>query len=106
MHTVAGRSIDHLLLADGRRLSPYQLTCALELVPGVARYQVVQLNPGQLQIKVIPYPSYNEQSEREIQSKLRALLGDGIDIEIRIVTELGRDSGGKFRVVMRNHDRG
>ena len=106
MHTVEGRMVDHVLLPDGRRVSPYQLTCTLEGVPGIGRYQVVQLRSHLLLIKVIPNRLYGEESERQIQSKLRFLLGDGIDIETEIVHELAKDAGGKFRVVMRSHDQG
>lgn len=37
-----GREIDGLLLPTGKRISPYRITLALETVPGIRRYQVVQ----------------------------------------------------------------
>lgn len=101
MHTVVGRTIDHVVLPDGRRISPYQLTCTLERIPGIGRYQVVQLRDDRLLVKLIPNPSYGEQTERQIQADLADLLGGGVAIETQIVDELEKDSSGKFRVVMR-----
>lgn len=37
-----GREIDGVLMRNGRRISPYRLTLALESVPGITRYQIVQ----------------------------------------------------------------
>jgi phenylacetate-CoA ligase len=37
-----GREIDGVLLQDGQRVSPYRLTLAMETVPDVERFQIVQ----------------------------------------------------------------
>jgi len=37
-----GREIDGILMRNGKRISPYRLTLALESVPGIERYQIVQ----------------------------------------------------------------
>ena len=39
---IAGREAEFLQLADGRRLSPYLLTTAVETAPGLVKYQFVQ----------------------------------------------------------------
>ena len=43
---VTGREADMLELQGGRRVSPYALTCALERVGQVLRYQITQLGSG------------------------------------------------------------
>ncbi|HKP50886.1 MAG TPA: hypothetical protein VJU17_12765, partial [Gemmatimonadales bacterium] len=40
---VTGRISDVLVMRDGLRISPYALTCAIEQIPGLLRYQVSQL---------------------------------------------------------------
>ncbi len=47
---VTGRRADVLVLADGCRVSPYALTCAMEQVAEVRRYQVTQLDPVRLRV--------------------------------------------------------
>jgi phenylacetate-CoA ligase len=42
---IEGRSVDLLHLPAGRVVSPYRLTLAIEAIPGVTRYQVVQEEP-------------------------------------------------------------
>ena len=50
---VTGRAADVLVLRGGQRISPYALTCALERVSGVLRYQVSQLDPARVRVRAI-----------------------------------------------------
>jgi len=45
-----GRSLDSLKLPDGRRVSPYRLLTALEGVPGIAEYRVLQQHDGRVDV--------------------------------------------------------
>ena len=42
MQTVEGRIADCITLSDGREISPYRLTCTLEQIPGIGRYQILK----------------------------------------------------------------
>ena len=50
---VSGRLADMLVLQGGQRISPYALTCALERIGGVLRYQVSQLDPARVRVRAI-----------------------------------------------------
>jgi hypothetical protein len=50
---VTGRRADMLVLEGGHRVSPYALTCAMERVGDVLRYQVTQLEPSRLRVRAI-----------------------------------------------------
>ena len=41
---ISGRQVDCLKLANGRWLSPYEVTLALDRVDGIREYQVIQRN--------------------------------------------------------------
>ena len=101
LHTLEGRSVDCITLADGRRISPYQLTCTVEKVSGIQRYQLVQGAPGRLTLKVLPSPDFSDATLTESRAALIRLLGDTLQIEVRQVKDLGRSANGKFRVVAR-----
>jgi len=99
MQAVEGRTVDCLTLAGGRTISPYQLTCTLEQVPGIQRYQIVQTSQERLVVKVIPNEHFTEQTMVRIKAELAGLLGRGINVEPTLVRELPKDQSGKFRVV-------
>ena len=100
MQTVEGRTVDCLTLADGRRISPYQLTCTLERIPGIQRYQIVQASQAHLVVKIIPNRQFSEPALSRVKAELAALLGHTMTIEPVLVPELPKDQSGKFRVVM------
>ena len=101
MRTVEGRIVDCVDLPDGRRVSPYQLTCAVEQVPGVQRYQIIQSRDGSLLVKVIPTAGFDATGHTRIKRELEELLGHAVAVESVLVDELPRDGSGKFRVVRR-----
>ncbi len=100
MQTVEGRSVDCLTLVDGRIISPYQLTCTLEQIRGLQRYQIVQASQERLVVKFIPNQHFAAQTIPRIKAELGQLLGAGMRIEPQLVRELPKDHTGKFRVVM------
>lgn len=95
---VLGRSVDYLDLPDGRTVSPYSLTCAVENVPGIAQYQIVQTRPDRVVVRVVPGDSFGDATRPAITAALRPTLG-GLDIEIEETSHIPTGPGGKFRVV-------
>jgi phenylacetate-CoA ligase len=92
---VSGRTVDCLRLPDGRTLSPYRVTLALEPIPGLSRYQVVQ---NQLDSILLRYEGTSA-AQRGAQQALTGLVGSGVRIEIRREDSIHPVPGRKFRVV-------
>ena len=99
MDTVEGRMVDCLTLSDGRTVSPYQLTCLVEQIPGIQRYQIIQTQQDGILVKIIPDGRFTEQTSQRIIEDLTAILGEKIRIHTELVQEISKDSSGKFRVV-------
>ncbi len=99
MNTVEGRMVDCLTLSNGRTVSPYQLTCLVEQIPGIQRYQIIQTQKDGILVKIIPDGRFTEQTSQRIIDDLNALLGEKILIHTELVQEIPKDSSGKFRVV-------
>lgn len=98
MGVVSGREADHLELPAGRRLSPYALTCALEGVPGMLRYQVTELAPGRLRVRArVADPS--AEAESAIRRAVREAAGVEMDVEVLLTDRFSAGPNGKFRVV-------
>jgi phenylacetate-CoA ligase len=95
-----GREVEMLQLTDGRRLSPYVLTTAIEDLPGLSRYQFVQTAADRLELRFIALDA-KPVDRGEIESRLARLLGAGLDVCAREVSEIPRTPGGKRKVFVR-----
>ena len=97
---VSGRSADMLVLAGGQRISPYALTCALERVSGVLRYQVTQLDPARVRVRAIAEAAANRATiAQEMRTALRFDVATFLDADVEFVDRLPTGPRAKFRVV-------
>jgi phenylacetate-CoA ligase len=97
---MSGRSADVLVLRGGQRISPYALTCALERVSGVLRYQVRQLDPARVRVWAIAEGSADrERIARQMRSALRFDVAPFLDADVEFVDRLPTGPRAKFRVV-------
>lgn len=100
MRTVEGRMADSIVLPDDNRLSPYQITCTVEQVPGIGRYQVYQPSAGDLVVRVIPNEQYGPETDTRLVAALTTLLKNQLSISVERVDEIPKGPGGKFQVVL------
>ena len=97
---VTGRRADMLVLEGGHRVSPYALTCAMERVGDVLRYQVTQLEPARLRVRAI----LDGVADRtvvagRIRSVIRHEVAPFLETDVEFVDRLPRGPRAKFRVV-------
>ena len=100
---VSGREVDMLVLADGRRLSPYLLTSIIELDPGIRRYQIVQDSPSDLEVRYLSL-SDGAVNEAQLSRSLAGVLGESLQIRFERVAGLPRTERGKQKVFLRNFE--
>jgi len=98
MERIEGRIVDFLILNGGRLVSPYTLTCALENVPGLIRYQIIQEEVGHIKIKLISDEKFGPESLHQIEEEVKRVLGNDVKVEI-VMDDISKDESGKFRVV-------
>jgi len=97
---VTGRAADVLVLRGGQRISPYALTCALERVGGILRYQVSQLDPARVRVRAILEAAANrEVIAEQMRTALRFDVAPFLDAEVEFVDCLPTGPRAKFRVV-------
>ena len=97
---VTGRTADMLILQDGYRVSPYALTCAIERVPGLLRYQVSQLDPARVRVRAI-LDAFADRAAitAQVRSALRYDVAPFLDADVEFVDRLPSGPRAKFRVV-------
>jgi phenylacetate-CoA ligase len=97
---VTGRRADMLVLAGGHRVSPYALTCAMERVGDVLRYQVTQLEPARLRVRaILDGVADRTQVAGRIRSVIRHDVAPFLETDVEFVDRLPRGPRAKFRVV-------
>jgi phenylacetate-CoA ligase len=97
---VTGRTADTLVLEGGRRISPYALTCAIERVPGLLRYQVSQLDTARVRVRAIVEARADRAAVTTlVQMALRYDVAPFLDADVEFVDRLPTGPRAKFRVV-------
>ena len=100
---IAGRETEFLQLENGRRLSPYLLTTAIETTPGLIQFQFVQHGNLVLELKVVFTDSFRDvdSSIAALRQSLRIVLGPDIHVDISQVASIERTRAGKHQIVTR-----
>jgi phenylacetate-CoA ligase len=96
---IEGRLTDCVRLEDGRSVTPYALTCRLERVAGLRRFQVVQDGYRAFTVRVVADDGNEAARQREIRSALRSVLGQSVEVAVRREARIDPTPGQKFRVV-------
>ncbi len=97
---VTGRAADVLVLSDGRRVSPYAFSCALEREESLLRYQVSQLDARRLRVRAIVGPGAERAAVAErVRMLLRAEIAHFLETDVEFVDHLPTGPRAKFRVV-------
>lgn len=97
---VTGRETDMVRLVDGRRVSPYAFTCALERLREIRRYQVTQTGPARVWVRAIAEAAADRPA---LTARVRRVLRDEVapflDADVEYVDRLPTGPRAKFRVV-------
>ena len=87
-------------MRDGLRISPYALTCAIERIPGVLRYQVSQLDLARIRVRAILESAADRTAVTDqVRSALRYDVAPFLDADVEFVDRLPVGPRAKFRVV-------
>jgi phenylacetate-CoA ligase len=93
---VAAREADVVRLPDGRSVSALDLTDFLFLTPGVAQFQIAQITPDRLAVRVVPGPGYDDADTRRAVASIAQRV-PGLATDLRLVDRIERNAGGKLR---------
>jgi phenylacetate-CoA ligase len=101
LKVVEGRLSDSITLRDGRVLHPFSLTLALEHVPGIARFQIIQESQDQIKVLLVGENGCDRECAQNVEDNLKKVLGDGVNIDIEFVKDIPRRHDGQsHRVVI------
>lgn len=94
----AGRAFDCIVLPGGERISPYRIDLALEHLPDLRGFEVVQQPDLSIDVTIDVPPSAAERTRRAIAGALAAILGNATPCRIA-AGAIRREPGAKFRPI-------
>lgn len=98
---IDGREVDCLITSGGNRISPYRVTCALESIAELTRFQVIQESPDHFTVLAETERSAADLVERKVRERLTSIVGNDASIQVNTRERLTTQSDHTFRVVER-----
>jgi len=98
--SIEGRVQDAIVRPDGALVTTGAIDRALEAEEGIEQYQVRQAAPEVAEIDVVARSNHHASTESSVRDRLSALLA-GVRLDVRLVTAVGAEASGKFRVSKR-----
>lgn len=94
----AGRSFDCILTPDGERISPYRIDVALEQLPELRGFEVVQQPDLSIDVTIDVPAALAERARRTIAARLSVMLGQAMPLRVA-AGAIRRDRAAKFRPI-------
>jgi phenylacetate-CoA ligase len=99
---IGGREVDLISLPDGRKISPYALSMVVEGHPSIARYQLLELAPGDLAVRYQLRPGVADIEAKALASELERAVGRGLRFSFVRTEDIERTPAGKHRPLIRS----
>lgn len=97
---ISGRRGEVILTPEGKVITATFLV--FEDVPDILEGQIVQESLERLRVLIVPAPSFEKSGEERLKSRLQALVGEAVRVEVERCEsrELFRGGAGKLRAVV------
>ncbi|MBD3367982.1 MAG: AMP-binding protein [Candidatus Eisenbacteria bacterium] len=97
---ITGKAEDIVVLPGDRMIPGPLLSYAFKGVPGIIRSQIVQHDPSEVTVRIVPDASFDAAAETTLTRELGRRLGRDVSVGIERVSEIPFSSRGKFRWVV------
>jgi phenylacetate-CoA ligase len=97
---VSGRTTDFVVRPDGTIMHALAVIYVLRAEQGIAEFKVVQHTLRELEVLIVPTAQWDEHARTRLLEGLSARLGEGVQIEARLVGRIPAEASGKFRYVV------
>jgi phenylacetate-CoA ligase len=102
LERIVGRQADCLQRLDGSLVAGVSLVeRTLLCIQGIAQLQLVQADSAHLVAHVVLDDSATESTSAELIAALLADLGEGVAVEVKLMTRIPQEKNGKYRFAIR-----
>lgn len=96
---IEGRLVDFLKMPDGRPVSPYAVMFAVQEIPGIARYQLIQESERRIVATIERGRNFTEATVTRFWDACHTLFASDIQLEVNVIDSFPIRRGRKFRAV-------
>jgi len=96
----AGRTTDFVVRADGTVMHALAVIYVLRAVEGIAAFKLIQHAVDDVEVLVVRDARWSDASQAPIAAGLRARLGAGTRVAVRVVEQIPAEASGKVRQVV------
>jgi phenylacetate-CoA ligase len=97
---VVGRRLDVIHTPGGRHVPGEFFPHLLKDFPDVRRFQVIQVSPGSLVLRLVVGEGWTRESQRRLEHEVRSAVAEEMSIEFEFVDQIQLTPAGKWRVVV------
>jgi phenylacetate-CoA ligase len=94
---IMGRMDDYVITPEGSRIMRFDYV--FKHTVNVRECQVVQDQIGEIRLRIVRRPPYSNADERLLEAEIRKWISPTLRVRFEYVTEIERESNGKFRAV-------
>jgi len=99
IQNITGRILDHFILEDGTRIGGGYFSNMLNFLPWVKKFQVIQKDYSTILCKIVPEGEPQLSHTREIEKKIKLLIGESCNVTFEFLDEIEPSKSGKHRYV-------
>jgi phenylacetate-CoA ligase len=96
--SIEGRKDDYVVTPEGTHIMRFDYVFKDAL--NVREAQVVQERPGEIKLKLVRRDAYSSEDETVIKREIQRCISPTLQVSFEYVSEIERESGGKFRAVV------
>ncbi len=98
MESITGRTADFLIAEEGYRVAGISIIeNSLTKISGIRQMQIVQDKTMHLKVNLVAASDYSDCAGAELVSSLRSMLGEGMAVDLNLVTTIPQEKSGKYR---------
>jgi phenylacetate-CoA ligase len=97
---IEGRTFDVVVSPEGKTAGGFFWTFLSRAVPGIARFQIEQRDPGGVIFRLVPGPEWKEGHKAVLEKKIKANMGDAFRVDFEVVDDIPPAPSGKFRFII------
>jgi len=94
---IVGRSVQHALTTDGRKLSVQPMVVVIEDTGHVRQFQIVQHSRMHVEVQIVPDEGFGAEQRDGIESGVRSYLGDALRVTFSIRDAIPLTASGKHK---------
>ena len=100
IHSLDGRNQEFLIDRNGGSIPGFSIKIDQFTWDYIEVYQVIQKIPGEIILRIVPKPNFNESIKKLVLQNQRERWGLFFDMDIEIVNDIPRTKAGKFRLII------